>query len=162
MIINHRTASAKEIHLLYAQLPELNAHHSLMDIEMRLQHRPHLMLVAEVNGRPVGFIAGYALNTAEFHLWLGGVLPGFRRRGVARALLAAQETWAKSRGYHTINVKSGSRFQGMLLFLISNHYQQTRIEAQDNEEENKIWLEKNYGNQLIVFSGSSDCKQRNG
>lgn len=142
MIINHRTASAKEIHLLYAQLPELNAHHSLMDIEMRLQHRPHLMLVAEVNGRPVGFIAGYALNADELHLWLVGVLPGFRRQGVASALLAAQETWSKAQGYHNISVKTRSRFQGMLLFLISNHYLPTRNGTQDNEEENQILLEK--------------------
>ncbi|WP_410013064.1 GNAT family N-acetyltransferase [Sodalis sp. C49] len=142
MIINHRTASAKEIHLLYAQLPELNAHHSLMDIEMRLQHRPHQLLIAEINGRPVGFIAGYALNAGEFHLWLAGVLPDFRRQGVARALLAAQETWAKAQGYHTINVNTRSSFQGMLLFLISNHYLPTRNGTQDDEGENQVWLEK--------------------
>ncbi|HEY0209535.1 GNAT family N-acetyltransferase [Acerihabitans sp.] len=142
MIINQRTASAKEIHLLYAQLPELNARHSLMDIEMRLQHRPHQLIIAEVNGRPVGFIAGYALNADVFHLWLAGVLPGFRRHGVARALLAAQEDWAKARGYHIINVNTRSRFQGMLLFLISNHYLPTRNETQDDEGETQVCFEK--------------------
>ncbi len=142
MAILLRTASAKEIHLLYAQLPEFDARHSLLDIEMRLQNQPHHLLMTETGGRPAGFIAGYALDATRFHSWLGGVLPDFRRRGLASALWTAQEEWATERGYSKIIVKTRNRFQGMLLFLITNHYRLAGVDAQDDEEENLIWLTK--------------------
>ena len=143
MTMTLRPASAKEIHLLYAQLPEFDARHSLLEIEMRLQHQPHYLLLAEIDGRPVGFIAGYGLSPALFHGWLGGVLPDYRRQGIARQLWTAQEEWARSRGYSKITVKVRNRFQGMLLFLITNHYLPTKVDAQEDDQENLIWLTKN-------------------
>ncbi|XBS69639.1 GNAT family N-acetyltransferase [Acerihabitans sp. KWT182] len=137
-----RAASAKEIHLLYAQLPEFEARHTLLEIEMRLQNRPHHLLLAEANGCPAGFIAGYAQDPARFHSWLGGVSPDYRRRGFASALWTAQEEWAAARGYSNIIVKTRNRFQGMLLFLIANHYLLTGVETRDHAEENEIWLTK--------------------
>lgn len=142
MMIMNRTASAKEIHLLYMQMPELNARHSLLDIEMRLQHRPHVMLIAENQGRPIGFCAGYALDNGVFRLWMGGVLPAMRRRGAARSLLFELEAWARSRGYHSIRVKLRSCFQGMLLFLRVNHYLPAKSETPEDDQKNQIWLEK--------------------
>ena len=142
MTVSLRTASAKEIHLLYAQLPEFDTRHSLLEIEMRLQNQPHHLLMAEVAGRTAGFITGYALDPLLFCGWLGGVLPEYRRRGVASALWTAQEEWAAARGYSKITVKTRNRFQGMLLFLITNHDRLTRVDAQDDEEENLIWLTK--------------------
>ncbi|WP_213991398.1 GNAT family N-acetyltransferase [Sodalis sp. dw_96] len=142
MTVLLRPASAKEIHLLYAQLPEFDTRHSLLEIEMRLQNKPHHLLMAEAAGRPAGFVTGYALDSMQFRGWLGGVLPQYRRRGFASALWTAQEEWAGVRGYSNIIVKTRNRFQGMLLFLITNHYRLTRVDAQDDEEENLIWLAK--------------------
>jgi len=142
MTIVLRTASAKEIHLLYAQLPEFDVRHSLLDIEMQLHNHSHRLLLAEVDGCPVGFVSGYALSDTLFHCWLGGVLPGFRRRGLARLLWAELEQWARMQGYRKISVNTRNRFQRMLLFLITNHYQLTRLDVRDNEEENLIWLTK--------------------
>jgi hypothetical protein len=45
-------------------------------------------------------------------------------------------------GYRKISVNTRNRFQGMLLFLITNHYQLTRLDVRDKEEENLIWLTK--------------------
>src|SRR5471030_34262 len=104
MTIVLRTASAKEIHLLYAQLPEFDVRHSLLDIEMQLHNHSHRLLLAEVDGCPVGFVSGYALSDTLFHCWLGGVLPGFRRRGLARLLWAELEQWARMQGYRKISV----------------------------------------------------------
>ena len=142
MTVFLRTASAKEIHLLYAQLPEFDTRHTLLEIEMRLQNQPHHLLMAEADGRPAGFIAGYALDGMLFCSWLGGVSPEYRRRGYASALWTAQEEWARARGYSKITVKTRNRFKGMLLFLITNHYRLTRVDAQDDEEENLVWLAK--------------------
>jgi len=100
------------------------------------------LLLTEVDGCPAGFVSGYALSDTLFHCWLGGVVPGFRRRGLARLLWAELEQWARMQGYRKISVNTRNRFQGMLLFLITNHYQLTRLDVRDKEEENLIWLTK--------------------
>ncbi|TKI07166.1 GNAT family N-acetyltransferase [Martelella alba] len=138
-----RAASAKEIHSLYARLPEYDTHHGLLELEMRLQHKPHHLLLAEADGCPVGLVAGYALEPALFFNWLGGVLPAYRRRGIGRRLWMAQEEWAATRGYNKITVKVRNRYTGMLLFLIANHYLPAKVDARDDDWKNLTWLAKN-------------------
>lgn len=71
--------------------------------EPRVIHRldrPDLtLLIAAWYGRPVGFKVGYGESRTTFYSAKGGVLAEARRRGVARALLAALETEALRLGY---------------------------------------------------------------
>ena len=44
--------------------------------QRRLEHhRRVLMMVAEVEGRPVGFACGYELRSTTYYSWLYGVVP---------------------------------------------------------------------------------------
>lgn len=67
----------------------------------RFDHEDLLMLVAELDGTPVGFKVGYQLRTDTFYSAKGGVVDAARRRGVARALLrqmlAVVEQWGYER-----------------------------------------------------------------
>jgi len=58
-----------------------------------------LMLVAQVNGKAAGFKVGYRLRSEAFYSAKGGVLPAYRREGVARALLYAMMDKARAWGY---------------------------------------------------------------
>ena len=58
-----------------------------------------LMLVAEVDGRPVGFKVGYRESRFLFYSAKGGVLAAFRRRGVAVRLLDEMMARARADGY---------------------------------------------------------------
>ena len=65
----------------------------------RLDRDDLLFLVARVGGRAVGFKVGYAESATTFYSAKGGVLDGWRRMGVARALLARMEAEARQMGY---------------------------------------------------------------
>lgn len=57
------------------------------------------MLVARTEGTAVGFKIGYQLDERTFYSAKGGVREGYRRKGIARALLYAMLEGARARGY---------------------------------------------------------------
>ncbi|WKE67170.1 GNAT family N-acetyltransferase [Gallaecimonas kandeliae] len=107
---------------LEAALPEFGGGRSVAQYRARFTG-PHLCLVALVDGVPAAFKLGYALDDTTFYSWLGGVLPPYRRQGLAQLLLEAQEAWAAGQGYGRIEVKSSGRFPAMLALLARNGYQ---------------------------------------
>ncbi len=65
--------------------------------------RDHLVpLLASVDGQPVGYKVGYGESATTFYSAKGGVAPAWRRRGIARVLLARMETEARRLGYTTL------------------------------------------------------------
>ena len=58
-----------------------------------------LMLIASVSEEPVGFKIGYRESRHTFYSAKGGVLPGFRRRGISRRLLYAMLDEVRRQGY---------------------------------------------------------------
>lgn len=136
------TASAEEIHALYQALPEFAALHTLQDIRQRLDGRVSLLQIALCNGRPAGFKIGYALSDSVFYSWLGGVLPAYRRRGIAQFLLHNQEEWALNHGYHRIEVKTRNAFPAMLMMLIKSGYQLVELEKTASVVDYRLRLAK--------------------
>lgn len=62
--------------------------------------RQDLMLLLAYDAEvPVGFKVGYRENRYTFYSAKGGVLPAYRRRGVARLLLYDMMDRARARGY---------------------------------------------------------------
>jgi GNAT superfamily N-acetyltransferase len=77
------------------------------EMDWRLMHMPDVVVhTALWDGELAGFKIAYATRRRRLYSWLGGVLPGFRRRGVARTLMEAQHSWAKEKGY--LNVETGT------------------------------------------------------
>ncbi len=142
MSISIRSAHAEEIILLYQALPEFSSRHQLQDLHTRLTERQSSLLIAEVAGQPAGFKVGYALSDTTFYSWLGGVLPEYRRCGVAQALLQAQEQWAVQQGYRRLAVKTRNGFKAMLLLLLRNDYQLLKLEPEGEVEDFRLFLEK--------------------
>src|SRR5262245_29527853 len=54
-----------------------------------------LILIASLEGQPVGFFTGFELKPTAFFSWLFGVLPDFRRSGIASQLMEAAQAWAE-------------------------------------------------------------------
>ena len=65
----------------------------------RLDRHDLTLLLATAAGEPVGFKVGYRESSDTFYSAKGGVVDGWRRRGVARALLERMEDEARAMGY---------------------------------------------------------------
>lgn len=64
-----------------------------------LERKDLMLLVAHFEGMPAGFKVGYRENRFVFYSAKGGVLPDFRRRGIARLLMYEMMDRAFEIGY---------------------------------------------------------------
>ena len=69
---------------IHAMLPEMRPAESTEHYTNRIKNRPHLALVAYIDNQPAGFKLGYAEDEHTFYSWLGGVVPNYRRMGLAK------------------------------------------------------------------------------
>lgn len=104
----------------------------------RLDGQPHLALIAvdtAVDNAVIGFKIGYERGDG-FYSWVGGVLPAYRRKGVATLLADVQEQWAKDSGYIRIWFKTYEVFKPMIKFALQRGF--TIMETSWCESRNDI------------------------
>ncbi len=125
------------------QIPEFDKPYSESEYQLRLNHKPILIMFIKVEGELAGFKLGYELSNSTFYSWLGGIIPEYRNLGLAQQLLQAQESWARKSGYQYIEVKTLNRFSSMLAMLTASRYQIINMtQATDKIENNKMELQK--------------------
>ncbi len=109
----------------------------------RLAGASALVLIAMLEGRPVGFKAGYdRYLDGSWYSWMGGVLEPWRGRGIAQYLLEAQEAWVRRQGYRQLYVKTRNRHKRMIAFLAVNDYDILRVEEKSTVSESRILFGK--------------------
>ena len=121
---------AQYIVAISQQIPEFGVPYSEDVYLNRLLSKKHLILVAKHQAKPIGFKIGYELNAKTFYSWMGGVLPNFRKQGIAKSLAQRQETWAVANGYSHIRMKTRNYLKPMLHFALANHFYITGVESQ--------------------------------
>lgn len=141
MGVQIRQASIGEVVDLSLKLDEFVDPHKAPEYERRLLGVPHLILVAEWEGEPCGFKVGYERGR-YFYSWMGGVLEGFRRRGIAKALSDRMEAWASNAGYELIRLKTRNGHKAMLVFALLNGYSIVGLEKMHEVASHRILLEK--------------------
>ncbi|MFB6352091.1 MAG: GNAT family N-acetyltransferase, partial [Bradymonadaceae bacterium] len=97
--------------------------------------------IAEIDGRPVGFKVGYERHSGQFYSWMGGVVPEFRRRGIATELLVRQHTWAREAGFDSVRTKTTNESREMLILNLERGFEVVGTEL-DRENDVKIVLKK--------------------
>ncbi len=107
----------------------------------RFEGVPHCIFIALWEGSAAGFKVGYERD-GLFYSWLGGVLPAYRRRGIASALADHQEAWARANGYSTITFKTRNQHKNMLIFALQNGFDIVGFKEKDQVETNRILLRK--------------------
>ena len=117
------TTDLSVIAKLETMIPEFDDPYALEKIQKRLENRKFLALVAKSAGEIVAYKVGYGETESRFYSWIGGVLPEYRRNGLATELLRYQEQWCREQGYREINVWTANRYQTMLIFLLNEQYE---------------------------------------
>lgn len=135
--------SVKEVVDLSVQVPEFDDPHKNQVYHERLHNKDHLILIAKVKGVAAGFKVGYdKFEDGSFYSWMGGVLPEYRKLGVAKRLAEHQEQLATERGYEKIVLKTRNRHKNMLLFAINSGFKIIKLIPAHNIDEHRIVLEK--------------------
>ena len=124
------------------KISEFNSPFKIKEYKKRCAGK-HLALIAEIDNQPVGFKIGYdRFKNGSFYSWMGGVLPKFRRMGVAYSLANFQEKWAAENGFNSIILKTRKKHDEMIAFSLNRGFiiiEETQITP---VEETRIWMEK--------------------
>ena len=123
------------------KIPELEKPYDLSEYEKRLKDKIHLILIAYWKEMPAGFKVGYQIDD-HFYSWMGGVIPEFRQKKIARELAIYQQNWVKEKDIRIIKMRTRNKHKTMLLFALSNGFYITGLEKHSNSEESRILLDK--------------------
>jgi GNAT superfamily N-acetyltransferase len=104
-----------------------------------------LQLVARVQNRPVGFFLGFELKPTVFFAWFYGVVPEYRRQGVASQLMEAVHSWARQNDYESIRFECHNQHRPMLHLAIALEYDIVGIRWDPDRGDNLVIFEKVLG-----------------
>jgi len=141
-MIHVRENQLEEAFTVSKQIPEFENLYQFDEYQKRLNVK-HLILTAEIQEKPVGFKIGYERdNDSSFYSWMGGVLPKFRKQGVAEKLADYQEKWASENGYNSIKLKTRKKHEAMIVFSSKRGFVITKEISKIPEAETRICMEK--------------------
>ena len=124
------------------KIPEFNSPYNIDEYENRLDESVSI-LTAKFNDQPIGFKVGYdRFKDGSFYSWMGGILPDYRKNGVASALADYQENWAIKNGYKSIKLKTRNKYEAMIFFAFDRGFDIIDSEANEDIPEMRIWMEK--------------------
>ncbi len=126
---------------LYNQMARPPVDEAFLDRRLRYRHNA-LVMVAELDKRPVGFCCGYELRPSTYYSWLYGVLPDARRLGVASQLMAAEHAWAVRQGYEMTRFECYNQHKPMLIMAINTGYQIVGVRYDSHTSNNLVIFEK--------------------
>jgi GNAT superfamily N-acetyltransferase len=102
-----------------------------------------LLLVANVDQGPVGFSTAIELKHNVFFSWLTGVLPDFRRAGVATQLHEAEVAWAADHGYQYLRMECHNGHRPIIHLAIKMGFDIVGVRWDSDRAENLIIFEMN-------------------
>ena len=112
--------------------------------ERRLTGRHNsLILLGLIQRQPVGFALGYEIKPSTFYDWLIGVLPDYRRAGIASQLMEGMSAWASDNDYRAIRFECFNHHRPMLHLAISQDFNAVGFRYDADAEDNLLILEQN-------------------
>jgi GNAT superfamily N-acetyltransferase len=101
-----------------------------------------LQLVARIQDRPVGFFLGFELKPTVYFSWFYGVLPEYRRQGIASQLMDAVHAWARQNDYESLRFECHNQHRPMLHLAIALGYDIVGIRWDPDRGDNLVIFEK--------------------
>jgi GNAT superfamily N-acetyltransferase len=101
-----------------------------------------LCLVARIQDQPVGFFIGFELKPTVYFAWFYGVLPEFRRQGIASQLIEAVHAWARQNDYESVRFECHNQHRAMLHLAIALEYDIVGMRWDPDRGDNLVIFEK--------------------
>jgi GNAT superfamily N-acetyltransferase len=101
-----------------------------------------LNMIARIKDRPVGFFLGFELKPTTFFAWFYGVLPDYRRQGIATQLMEAVHDWARESSYESVRLECHNSARPMLHLSLALGYTIAGIRWDPDRGDNLVIFEK--------------------
>jgi GNAT superfamily N-acetyltransferase len=101
-----------------------------------------LRLIARIKNEPVGFFLGFELKPTVYFAWFYGVVPEYRRQGIASQLMEVVHEWARQQGYESIRFECHNQHRPMLHLAIAKEYDIVGIRWDPDRGDNLVIFEK--------------------
>jgi GNAT superfamily N-acetyltransferase len=105
-----------------------------------------LQMIARLDDLPVGFFLGFELKPKVFFAWFYGVLPEYRRQGIASQLMDAVHSWARLNEYDAIRFECHNQHRPMLHLGIALEYDIVGIRWDPDRGANLLLFQKQLNN----------------
>ena len=129
--------------MVSANVPEFDDPYEIPEYSKRLNITTHLILTVYDDHNPIAFKIGYQRHPdGSFYSWMGGVLPNYRRKGIANNLADHQEIWAKKKGYNSIRMQTREKHIAMLALAINRGFQINNRIEKTSSSNTRIWMNK--------------------
>lgn len=107
--------------------------------EKRYAEKEKLIIVADIDGQSDGYSVWYdKFDSDTIYLWMAGVDPKYRRRGIFKSMSSYGSEWAKSRGYKKVRIKTRNNCREMLAFLVANGFNLINVISYPNIMDNRV------------------------
>jgi GNAT superfamily N-acetyltransferase len=90
----------------------------------------------------VGFFMGFELKPDVYFAWFYGVLPDYRRQGIATQLMEAVHEWARNNDYSYLRVECHNQHRPLLHLSIALGYDIVGIRWDSDRCQNLVIFEK--------------------
>lgn len=115
----------------------------LAGLRRRCRGRYHvLQMLARLGDKPVGFFLGHEGDPHTFVGMTWGVIPEYRRQGVATQMFEAVQEWSYNRHYEVVRLEFAGSARGMLHLALDLGYDLTGVRWDPSRGENLVTLEK--------------------
>ena len=104
-----------------------------------------LHMIARIKDTPVGFFLGFELKPGVYFCWFFGVLPEYRRQGIASQLMEAVHDWARQNDYESIRFECHNQHRPMLHLAIAKEYDIVGMRWDPDRGDNLVIFEKSLG-----------------
>ena len=129
--------------MVSANVPEFDDPYEIPEYSKRLNITTHLILTVYDDHNPIAFKIGYQRHPdGSFYSWMGGVLPNYRRKGIANNLADHQDIWAKKNGYNSIRMQTREKHIAMLALAINRGFQINNRIEKTSSSNTRIWMNK--------------------
>ena len=117
-----------------------------------------IILEARMNGEPAGFKIGYRESRHTFYSAKGGVMPGFRRRGIAVAMLSEMMRIVAAMGFRRFAFDTFPNLHpGMTILALDQGFQLTKSDFNSAYREYRLRFEKKLGEAPPSASAGKDA-----
>ncbi len=141
--IEIKEANIEDVVKVHNLVPEFGELCEKDYFENRYKDKKSLVIVAYINGEPVGYLVGYDRDKDwSFYCWMAWVMPEYRKNWILTKLMGYENERAKENWYNKIKIKTRNNKRQMLSYLVKNWFNFIEVFWSDNINENRILLEK--------------------